>query len=748
MLPKESLQTSKLVVQGGETFNAAKVQFSEDAKWMYLSCGSHVKILSYNSREVVHTLVHHTDDVTSILINPANKMQVYTTSLDGHLALWDTTDGALLRVIDFGVPLYKLAIRPKHSDPSVFLLIGAKDDTNLRVVGMPSSVLTERQPTIPPSDQIKESKKYLRLWRTSHDLTFNRDGSHMIAYSGKVLYVYDFVTDNNNRYISDLPIQCLSVHPTRNCIATGTSTGKIVLWYNYAERGTEVVKTTLHWHAHAVGDLCFTTDGTYLVSGGEEGVLVLWQLDTHKREFRPRLGSPITHLACSPGDKYFTVGLQSNVVQVVSGLDTEVEWTIGGLRRSHTQTVDQNGINTGLVICPRSMSIVTNSTPGFIQFYDPVKESVTQQLNVTDLNYVSRPDDTPLSLTTVDHTSFSPDGDWLATVESRDDGKTVPELRMKLWQYSSSQQRYTLNTCVEPPHDRPVTSITFQPRHHTNKTSNQIPLLVSTSLDSHFKTWVLLGEEVGVSWSCQAVGYYHGLESVGACFSEDGSLLAVNFKTCLTLWDPVNCELRKTLCNPFKSGDYRCMVFGHKSSSQYLVTASETHLQVWDLLSCSVLWCVKTRVCSMVSDPLSQLTAVFVPSGNDPPSTHLYLIDPSSPTPLAVHHSVCSGQVLGGVFLPPQSGGTSTLYFMDKAQVLYGLEEEGKEKSDDSRPLLGDNVPTSERAFWDIFGGSKLQNRGSTVHHKLNSTSKPSLSLLSAPPHVLPPMPSLCLPYL
>ncbi len=37
---------------------------------------------------------------------------------------------------------------------------------------------------------------------------------------------------------------------------------------------------------------------------------------------------------------------------------------------------------------------------------------------------------------------------------------------------------------------------------------------------------------------------------------------------------------------------------------------------------------------------------------------------------------------------------------------------------------------------------------GSTVHHKLNSMSKPSLSLLSAPPHVLPPMPSLCLPLL
>ena len=37
---------------------------------------------------------------------------------------------------------------------------------------------------------------------------------------------------------------------------------------------------------------------------------------------------------------------------------------------------------------------------------------------------------------------------------------------------------------------------------------------------------------------------------------------------------------------------------------------------------------------------------------------------------------------------------------------------------------------------------------GFMVHQKLNSTSKPSLSLLSAPPHVLPPMPSLCLPFL
>ena len=145
--------------------------------------------------------------------------------------------------------------------------------------------------------------------------------------------------------------------------------------FNYAHKDTDVVKTTLHWHAHAVADLCFTTDGTYsvtltpdmsfvnphtssllhmctrlllphshahtsptptlapptgtyLLSGGEEGVLVLWQLDTNKKQFRPRLGSPITRLACCPGDKFFTVGLESNgelfiIVACVHGMKSK-----------------------------------------------------------------------------------------------------------------------------------------------------------------------------------------------------------------------------------------------------------------------------------------------------------------------------------------------------------------------------------------------------------------------------------------
>ena len=40
----------------------------------------------------------------------------------------------------------------------------------------------------------------------------------------------------------------------------------------------EVALTTVHWHAHPVASLCFSADGTLLLSGGEEAVLVSSQL--------------------------------------------------------------------------------------------------------------------------------------------------------------------------------------------------------------------------------------------------------------------------------------------------------------------------------------------------------------------------------------------------------------------------------------------------------------------------------------
>ena len=50
-----------------------------------------------------------------------------------------------------------------------------------------------------------------------------------------------------------------------------------------AAAATDPVRTAVHWHAHGVRTLAFTPDGSILLSGGDENVLVLWQIATlHK----------------------------------------------------------------------------------------------------------------------------------------------------------------------------------------------------------------------------------------------------------------------------------------------------------------------------------------------------------------------------------------------------------------------------------------------------------------------------------
>lgn len=160
-----------------------------------------------------------------------------------------------------------------------------------------------------------------------------------------------------------MDLTCLNMHPNEDCIATGTSNGKIILWYNFLacmreknrigeeeieennideamnvdeeeqeesdssdddmprrvvdkkkkreqlqkaksvkKTAAVVVKPTksiLHWHSLPVVAIKFTPEGSFLLSGGHECVLVKWLYKTGQKDFRPRLGSPITDLVSS-----------------------------------------------------------------------------------------------------------------------------------------------------------------------------------------------------------------------------------------------------------------------------------------------------------------------------------------------------------------------------------------------------------------------------------------------------------------
>ena len=143
--------------------------------------------------------------------------------------------------------------------------------------------------------------------RSTTGLAVSPSGEWLVATAGHKAYVCQTadVKAGFTKFVSPERLTCLAFHPSEEYFATGDATGCIRLWYCLNEAATvktpgvekTAQTTTLHWHAHAISSLAFSPNGAYLLSGGEEAVLVLWQLHTGKKEFVPRVGSPIVHVA-------------------------------------------------------------------------------------------------------------------------------------------------------------------------------------------------------------------------------------------------------------------------------------------------------------------------------------------------------------------------------------------------------------------------------------------------------------------
>ena len=126
----------------------------------------------------------------------------------------------------------------------------------------------------------------------------------------------------------------VTCHPEEPYFVTGDSQGKIIIWRGVLSAKTpEPVTTVLHWHAHAVKTLCFNSDGTYLLSGGEEAVLTLWQMLTGKRRFLPRLGAPLAHVTVSADDAFYIVSCADNSIKMLDSATLNATMTFQGLKR-------------------------------------------------------------------------------------------------------------------------------------------------------------------------------------------------------------------------------------------------------------------------------------------------------------------------------------------------------------------------------------------------------------------------------
>uniref|UniRef100_U3JPC3 WD repeat domain 75 n=1 Tax=Ficedula albicollis TaxID=59894 RepID=U3JPC3_FICAL len=710
---------------------------------LYVS-GDFVKVYSVNTEEILRLLGGHADLVTGIQLNPQNHMQLYSCSLDGTIKLWDFMDGIPIKTFTVGTKLLALYTLASAED-SVFVVIPKKDTFQLVSVELTKGIgqdLEGKELSV-VLDDVGASMKHI---------AFGREGTYVVSVKDVNLQVYFFKRKLLNRFSlstvktkGDNRFSCVVCHPKEDCIATGHADGKIRLWRNFHHK-KEYTYSTLHWHHDIVMDLAFSVEGTRLLSGGVESVLVQWHNESScQKDFLPRLGSPIEYISMSSDGVLCCTLHTDNRLSIINS-NLRFSRSIQGLIKSRD-------VKTGLVVDPRTKALVLNGEPGHLQFYSLQSDQQLFSLDIVQRQYIHQ---AGLKQSDLVKVAFSARGTWLATVEESEE-VTDPELQLKLWLYNEEIQSFELNTRINTPHDNHITDLCFRDMDELGEDSL---ILVTTGRDCVFKVWVMVEDtdpEGNVSWSCDFVGSYHNYQATNCCFSEDGSLLAISFEETVTVWDSLTWDLKCTFCHP--PGNIRNICFGRLTCSKYLIGATDYgFLCCWNLLTCALEWSAHLNVVVLQPDPLSEHIAAVSWLSKE---SSLFVFKPSEPRPVYIQRNLCKEKIRLAAFVPrdePENTEKylwlrkSQLFFLTDTQELMTLSTKSLEErlTPSSKQLaVEESLPVTP--FSLLLGKHRHQQAQEdtdlgklVVHNKQEQASPAVKELLHTPAHVLPSASFLC----
>jgi NET1-associated nuclear protein 1 (U3 small nucleolar RNA-associated protein 17) len=279
----------------------ASVKFSTDGRVLLVTSGNCVDVISVASGSKLAALEGHTQLVTDIALHPLHTSQAYTASLDGTLRLWDFSDGAPIQVLDLGRPVRQVVVLPDGASAYATLIppndarAAPRAESHVHRVDLASG-------------------RAARLFRCAGvaRLALAAGGDPLLAVAGRDLLVWrdpagagaeDAAEENPARFPHARAAAAVAAHPDGAYVAVGDERGELFLWHNILAAGARRPAAagdameeegegagaaglpfcsgaggTMHWHAHAVRSLGFSPDGACLLSGGEEAVLVQWQV--------------------------------------------------------------------------------------------------------------------------------------------------------------------------------------------------------------------------------------------------------------------------------------------------------------------------------------------------------------------------------------------------------------------------------------------------------------------------------------
>ena len=265
--------------------------------------------------------------------------------------------------------------------------------------------------------------------------------------------------------------------------------------------GRLMVRFSLPWIL-TIGDADLT--GNYLISGGSETVLVIWQLDTGRQQLLPHLSATIESIVVSHNGSSYAIRLADNSAMVISTSELQPTFNVAGIllpsrsqvssaARRHVKplekiepkpinrrpavTCSKAGPPTLLLAVPAALSssvgIPPSMSASYLQTFDPklgyqVSRQALTRTKITDANI--GPDGHVIDEPNIVLLQVSHDGKWLATVEewippfrdlqplsisdqaALDSQISGTETCLKFWSWSDDSKIWELVTRIDSPH--------------------------------------------------------------------------------------------------------------------------------------------------------------------------------------------------------------------------------------------------------------------------------------------------------
>ncbi|ORY73049.1 hypothetical protein BCR37DRAFT_384849 [Protomyces lactucae-debilis] len=400
--------------QGG-CFSHLSPLFSSCGKFLFLTVGCEARVHSTATGDLLQPLLPEatTRPIVSLFLDPSNAYRLAGVYQD---------DGALLKQLHL---TDQRTVVAATLNGSLLLVSDGK-----HVFSAEWSTKTATLPTT----QVADMKACLGL-SSAPGLCF--------AWGDNKVNVFPIQKEKlgqYEQYVLASPATAFAADATH--FAVSDDAGAIYL-YHHAARNLALPPRKLHWHAQACTTLQFALDGAYLLSGGHEGVLVLWQLATSGKQFLPRVGTAIRAIGVSAKSTQYAVKLEENTVKVLSASTLLATCDIAGPKRAS-------------VMCSHGEEVMM-AAGGQVQTWHSQMATATGLLNATAQSFAGATQvgkaSIPVPEPEITHMAVSPADCWTTPFEEAADlGYTKPhdQVSLKFWQRHAGSWR--LSTRVDAPH--------------------------------------------------------------------------------------------------------------------------------------------------------------------------------------------------------------------------------------------------------------------------------------------------------